>query len=517
MKVVSKLGLVCACTVVAFAVSVGNFHPPSVQAGPTAVLAVSPVICTALAISGGASQTDAALTCKQLHTVGGQLFVDRWLGDDDGVVEVADFQGWDLDANQIHEKDGMLWIVAFVDDDANVAFRAEAGGFADLQDQSRNLGREYICNRAGDSVTGADNDCDGDPATRGNGVVAGLLSLATPAEAKRGPLLVHVDQGRVRMSVEVSVVGEPDSIEFLTLETDMQVGAKDCPLPTTAAKVLADNALPEKSVILAIVRDSDGTAVSQAFVEWSPVFGESKAEQVGVAAPLTPTIDLGAFGIGAPNMACGGEKAGKGVVVAEILGSGFTLDPQAEVEEGKFTFNVRGAPGSLTVAADPPSLVCDGRASSRVTATVVDDASQPVVAGNEVRFDVRVLGTANPIRAKTGADGKASSTVTPLAGGHVGVPVVVTVGDLQASVLIECGAAPPAAPAASVPPTGEPVAGRAGGEVRPPTGAALPRAGNADAVVGDGGTMRVVLPAAAGLALVVLGWAAAGRRRIDLG
>ena len=48
-----------------------------------------------------------------------------------------------------------------------------------------------------------------------------------------------------------------------------------------------------------------------------------------------------------------------------------------------------------------------------------------MTSGQEVQFSVQVLGTANPVIAKTNGEGVATSTITPLAITDTGVPVVV--------------------------------------------------------------------------------------------
>jgi hypothetical protein len=66
---------------------------------------------------------------------------------------------------------------------------------------------------------------------------------------------------------------------------------------------------------------------------------------------------------------------------------------------------------------------------------------------------VVALGTANPINVKSKA-GEASSTITPLSGATAGVTVIVTSGDAQASIRVDCSLPVPTVPAASPTPTG---------------------------------------------------------------
>jgi hypothetical protein len=148
-----------------------------------------------------------------------------------------------------------------------------------------------------------------------------------------------------------------------------------------------------------------------------------------VASDLSVSLDLGSFGFGAPNVVCGTASAGtahfEGCITTTI--SGLTLDKDAYPDCGKLEIEVIGKPAGVSLAAEPPAIACDGVASSTVTATVTNKDGKPVIDGNEVSFSVQVLGTASPLAAKT-VGGAAASTITPLAGGLSGVPVIVTVG-----------------------------------------------------------------------------------------
>jgi hypothetical protein len=204
------------------------------------------------------------------------------------------------------------------------------------------------------------------------------------------------------------------------------------------------------------VFDDEGTQLTGAFVEWL-VDDEDKAIW---ATNVTPTLDLGSFGFGAPNVLCGVDVPGTVELTANLLDEAgedrvlpTTFNPEGEADTTLLDFQVVGPPAAMTLSAAPPTLACDGVATSTVTATVTDIDGNPVVAGNEVTFSVQVLGTANPIVAGSGEGGVATTVVTPLAtGSPVGVPVVATVGDVSASILVNCtgatspGTAPPPPP-----------------------------------------------------------------------
>ncbi len=468
--------------------------------GDIELLGLSPVICTVLtSTKPGASMVDA-LKCGQMHTQSQIVGLADLHGDGDGRVEPDDFAGIDLDGNQIHQGDdspslnGGLWIVAFVPDDDPVTFETQMGRFVPAGSAPPDnpqfpgidpVDDEYVC----DTET-EDEDCDAD-GVAGDGVVAILLRGRWGSYVPdRGEFVVTVTQGVTKeekaankVTMPFRIVGEPDSVSFLTLEDTIQNGVMDwngdddfgdeneCPLATTAKAILAANATAERSVVLGIVKDSDGVAITGAFVLWDT----DDNEKAIMAAPLTPTIDLGSFGFGAPNLICGTEKPGKVNVVADITqtqgrgGTGAVLDPSAEQDTGLFEFTVKGVPANLALKAEPEVIACDGASSSKVTATVTDIEGNPVASGTKVRFDVQVLGTANPVNATTNAEGLATSQITPLANAGSGVPVLVTAGTLRGSILVKCGegapagvVAPPPAPSGgqqAAPPTGAP-AGR---------------------------------------------------------
>jgi hypothetical protein len=148
----------------------------------------------------------------------------------------------------------------------------------------------------------------------------------------------------------------------------------------------------------------------------------------------------------------------------------------------------------MVLSVSPSSLVCDGTASSTVSATLTDAEGNPALDGNTVRFDVKALGIASPIEAKSAA-GAATTKVTPLSDIARGVTVKATllliegeeqevdepepgptptptieevlVPDIEKSILVECASAPGAP---GVPAPGAPAAGGAPAISPPATG-----------------------------------------------
>jgi len=404
--------------------------------------------------------------------------------DSDPPFKPADFAAIDLDANQLHSEDGQLFILAFVSNDEPVVFRTSAGMF----DRTALWGDEddeWVCDTE-------DEDCDGD-GVRGDGVVVAWLwpcesgnpvARTCPERSKPGPGTVTVRQGMREMSLDFTVVGEPHDLQLVAVENSIQTGldADSCPQETTTKGFAEAIGLPEKTVVLARVLDREGTAVAGAFIDW-----KTDGRRRGITAEaVTPTLDLGYLGLGTGAVLCGTDETGMLTVTGTIIplrarldGSlcydggavecPFKLDPMAETRHRSVKFTVVGPPAELEITAEPASLLCDGAAGSKVSATVTDAKGNEVANGNEVRFDVRVLGAATPVVVKT-TDGVATSTVVPLSEVLQGVPVMVTAGDVEKSVLIACEEASPLVPTALSPSPPPPAT------ASPPAGAIVPPA-----------------------------------------
>ncbi len=76
---------------------------------------------------------------------------------------------------------------------------------------------------------------------------------------------------------------------------------------------------------------------------------------------------------------------------------------------------------------------------------------EPALAAG--RFTVVALGTANPINTTT-TDGVATSVITPLSNASAGVTVIVTAGDVQNSIRVDCALPLDTQPTLAPPTTG---------------------------------------------------------------
>lgn len=420
---------------------VGTRPPAPAEATPDSLLILSPSVCTALA---GATLVFACAnmsTPENLDRFGdcdpaidglGLCAVKR--GDGDGVLEPSDFAGFDLDGNQAHDIDGKLFVFAFVNDDAPVLFDTERGKWA------ASLSRTQICGSDADVIANNadifDEDCDGD-GVEGDGLIVAQWFAGGPPAIERGANIVRVQQENVVLEATLTIVGEPRKVTLATIETTIQAGIEDlnddgdfvepdeCRLPGGTAGFLDALGRPQKTIMISRVTDSDGTNITGGFIE----FKTTDPDTAIVASSLSVSLDLGSFGFGAPNVVCGRDNPGtahfEGCLITTVVP--LAVDPNAFTDCGKMEIEVVGEPANIAFAATPAMIGCDGVASSTVTATVTDSDGNLVMDGNEVKFNVQVLGTANPITAKTLA-GVATTTITPLAANVSGVPVLASVG-----------------------------------------------------------------------------------------
>jgi len=407
--------------------------------------------------------------------------LDNRDGEIDGKFRITrdDFAGIDLDRNQLHEQDGRLAIIGFFNDDSqDTAFRTDVGKF-------ETTATTYVCvsstidqdsNTPGDQP---DEDCDGDGIAGDGAVVANLQAsgITNPASdpETRGTYGVRIAQEGIALVETITVVGEPDELQIQQFETTIMNGLEqeDCPLGGDAAAFTEALGRADKTIALSKVLDSDGTEVTGAFLS----FSTDEPDTLLIASGLSASLDLGAFGAGGPNIFCGGDGTGPTVLTVNLLSSaelgavlGISPERDADSETETMDILVVGQPGAVTLTADPPTLNCDGVASSTVSAAVTHTTGEPAVNGVEVDFSVQVLGTANPLTATT-TDGIAKSTITPLATDEaVGVPVVVTTGNVAASILVNCSPAAggPAPAGGGAAPGGGGPGGAPGGTIRPP-------------------------------------------------
>ncbi|MBF6601096.1 MAG: hypothetical protein IVW36_11360 [Dehalococcoidia bacterium] len=511
------------------ALSGSLFSAPSAQANPTNVITFNPTICLALA-----GATAAGLNCQQARqgtaldyttTFGDQNLTTTadGLGNNNGVIEPGDFTGVQtFSGGQIHQSDGGLIIVAFVASDAPVTVKTTAGVFVE------NNAATVTCNSAPLAATGNGNDpdCGGGPSNLPapygeDHLVAFSLACSLTSCPTLGKFYFTVEQDGIVFPVPFTVVGEPRTVKFFTLEQAVQAGvpvngalsaasaALACPFSASLSFVTKALGQAEKTVIVARAADISGTTITGAWFNWSidnngtptsatfppAVGGPTFFGPEGIMAqPTTPTLDLGGFGLGAPNILCVPQGAAPGkVTVRATLGKtvqGLAVDPGSDpgavnLAYGDVSFNVVGQPANLALTASPASIACDGTATATVSAAITDAAGTPALSGTEVHFSSPIVATANPLDTTTNDKGLATSVISPLAGTKSGVPVTVSVyagGVLQPNltqqILVQCsGAAPPPGGGPAGAPGGTPPGGSPAGVSTGPRGITGPNTG----------------------------------------
>jgi hypothetical protein len=505
------------------------------HAEPTAVVLFNGNFCIVAGLAfAGLGTTDAVFSCGGLYLQGAmQTFISCVRGadvdqdatvdcvdaieeDDDGVLDVEpeDFAPFDLDANQVHAGQ-FLNVIAFVDDDAGVRFLTDVGNFRGADDVEYN--KEYACTE--DSPGTIDPDCDGDPSTIGDGVVVARLFI--DADDPRGEAEVIAIQDGVGWPSTFTVTGPPERIELAHLfgKDKIQVGGtaptlsgqpaqpSDCNLALSVEGVLGAQANPYQTIVVAKAFDDDDVEIASAGLIWqwgynghgtvpgtSPYADES--DLGGVSTPLTPTVDTGALGLAFPELVCSKNEVGTLTLTAkfdwpEAAGviSGTLADENADAT---IDVEVLPPPGELSLVANPPALECNGLNTTTVTATALTTDGRNVANGNDVEWNVAVLGNANPLTADT-TDGVATTVVTPLAPAGTGVPVIASIGEptrfvrdsdnrldtdrtepnpdyVEASLVVQCVAGTGAPPPGEQPaPGGQPgPGGRPGGVITGP-------------------------------------------------
>lgn len=477
--------------------------------------------------------------------------------------QASDFAGIDLDANKVHI--GQYYeIIAFVDDDFPVRFTTDRGHF--VTTLATDAGQELLCEPGSTDYPGGtlDEDCDGDNLTVGDGVVVGRFVME-PGDGTDGVVNINVVQENIGWPVQLTVTGPPDEITMEPLfgKGTIQTGATpgtasclfglisggipfeceqadptDCNAELSVDGVLGAGGKPEQTIIVTKALDSEGEEVSGALIGWYVVDQDGENvhdgrfyipgvttdvdltndlptggyfEQGGVqqGLQLTPTLDTGALGIAFPQFVCGGKKTGELTFEVKFDPGLIDVSPFADKgERERITLNVISGPEEIQLAADPPTIDCDGTSTSKVTATILNSEGDPVANGVDVNFSVVALGTANPLKTDSAA-GAASTVVTPLSGAGDAVadgqPKGVTVnveviGDddepLAASILVGCSGGPP--------PPGTGSSAGAGGA--PATGSIRPPDTGTGGLAGEGlAWWPFVVIGAAGAALAVAG------------
>jgi hypothetical protein len=398
--------------------------------------------------------------------------------DEDDVLEASDFDDLDLDANQVQD-DGAsvsdeLLLFAFVDNDGVVTFDAETGlDIAVLVDTNGAASADGDANP--ETCAGVDDlDCDAAILNDGDGVAVAIASendaQGEPGDEIDVDIFQADDTGQVSTQT-LNVVGDPDGITLDVLKNPIQESGDDDAVDechensdVTDAGQLADI---NRTFLKATVTDDDDRELTRIVVDFDiddediASFDDDSDDPSPDSSPepdamTGETVDAGAAGIGSFVVICGGTEAGTITVTAtEDVNDN---DADAEVD-------VVGEPANVALTASPAAIDCDGAATATVSATVTDADGNNVADGTDVNFSVVALGTANPINDDTAA-GVASSSITPLSGAVAGVTVIVSAGDAQASIRIDCNtpAAATATPGGAATPT------RPGGVLPPDTG-----------------------------------------------
>ncbi len=398
------------------------------------------------------------------------------LGDEDGTLEASDFDDIDMDANQIQDG-GASWldeilVFAFVDNDETVLFDAGSGLTVDIHldttGASAGAGTDLNAETC-DATDSIDLDCETATLDDGDGVVVATLTDGTGDPGDDVDVDVEQADDPDTVSTQtISVVGAPDEITLEALKGTIEATGStsdfdDCleESDVSDAGTIGD---VDKTILKAVVVDDDGVELTRIAVDWdvddSDVAdwdSDSGEDADEPKADTGITVDTGDLaGIGQFLVLCGGTETGTATV---------TADEPTSNEDASVDVNVVGAPATIALTASPAAIACDGTQTSSVTAKVTDSGGNNVANGTSVEFSVVALGTANPITTTT-ADGSASSTITPLSGATAGVVVLVTAGDAQASIRIDCSLPIPTATSTGPQPTPT----RPGGIVGPDTG-----------------------------------------------
>lgn len=412
--------------------------------------------CEFLASTIDGDNTDATVAgdytdaCDGISAAEVQNLADA-LGDEDGKLEASDFEDIDLDDNQIQDG-GSGWlddltVFAFVDNDETVTFDAGSGVVVsinlDTTGGAAGDGTDLNAETC-DATDAIDLDCQTSTLDDGDGVVVATVTDGTgdPGDTVDVDISQADDPSTVSTQT-VNIVGEQDDVTVEALKGTVQATGStsdfdDCLEDSDVSDTGMINDV-DKTVLKATVTDNDGVELTRIPVTFdvddsdvADIDDDSGEDADEPKADTGETVNAGAAGIGQFAVVCGGTDTGTATFTAtiDIAGGATTRDDSVDV-------TVVGEPATVALTADPAAIACDGTQTSTVTAKVTDSDGNNVANGTSVEFSVVALGTANPITAKT-TDGAASSTITPLSGATAGVVVLVTAGDAQASIRIDC-------------------------------------------------------------------------------
>ncbi len=350
----SRFLLLGTLAIVALTASAVRTQPA--QAKPMNVLGINPRLCFLMTqgrdwndngVLDSGDSTTALVQCQHLDQPGAIQSLVRVLGGNPDNPQPSDFAPIDLDANQLHEQDGVLTIVAFVSNDDLVTFSTDKGIF----DASGTA--SAVCG----PVPFQDEDCDGN-GVRGDGVIAvNLIANNAP----RGPGTVTVNQSGVDTLLNFTITGEPSQIH-LSIGKAVETGAASCQYPQSEAEWGQASTARQKTVMQAQILDSDGKPLTASLVRWQT---DDQTKAV-TAAPFGWTTDLGSAGFAARNVLCGVHNAGPVTATASItngdnvLPNGLAIDPMAGVASASLSETVLAAAAVGGVAEPPDSIQSSG-------------------------------------------------------------------------------------------------------------------------------------------------------------
>jgi Invasin, domain 3 len=444
------------------------------QARPTDVISFSPDVCfsfvvnelvdkgdTDLAVAAGRAITDCYATAPDVGppvVTHGGLYVTANLedlanvldgdpGDADTYSILADRTAGQLgqDGSYLRAEDAThpgqaLWVLTFTGNSEPVTLNADVGEWL-----STNLA-------SSDSASLTPN---------ADLVTADVLVGTAIPDSKRGDTeMVTASQQGFEETMDYTIVGAPDGITIAATKTTIQSDSEltDCSLSDFTDVI----GKPTIAGLTATVTDEDDNELTGIQVIWDSSDsdnatlavwqGDGDTDPVAAGVQMheqrTSSYTIASSGaVIAPNLACGQDTG------TSTFDAALAIDKSNDDE---IDITVVGAPDSMTLAASPASIACNGINSSEVSATLLDADGKAVVAGNKVHFEVVALGTANPIIAETDANGVAKTTVVPLSGVTAGVTVLVSVvgnTDIEQNILVSCTPAVPIVVPPTVPPT----------------------------------------------------------------
>ena len=356
-----------------------SMRSPAVEAEPTGIVTINPLLCLVLTISedwnedtvvDGADRMVALSSCYHLGFEVYMRNLVRVLGGDDDNPEPEDLAAIDSDGGQMHDTDGALAFVVFVSNDYPVTFYADEGVFEASGTSVASCG-------SGAGYDFMDEDCNNN-GVKGDGVVTAVL---TPTGGDRGEAAVVAQQAGMEVEEGYKIVGEPYEIELTAVEPSIERGATSCLYPKTEVEWDAAVADAHKTGLVGRVLDSDGAAITGALVAWESADESQAVVAMPVdATPVGVTTDMGADRFEAVNVLCGAANTGAVTVEAAITdGSeelGIGLDPSAREDNDTVEVQVVGAPvgGVVEFPQLEPKAVSGGRGSSGPNAIALSGA-----------------------------------------------------------------------------------------------------------------------------------------------